>query len=172
MSAISITPHFMRLATALQRDVLFHVTGRPAPNWLGLGTRRRCYANGGLPLLSRAAANDDTVHHAGGYVIGLVGIPAPFEHALFVLGDARIDATLPNPRECLDFGITTANIAAAFGPHDVARAVACLVDAAAGCGERDPAHLYRYISAALFDQVTRYPLDRPDTNSPLRRGPS
>ena len=136
MSAVSITPHFMGLATAFQRDVLLHVTGRPAPDWVDLGPRRQCYANSGRQLLSRAAANDYTVHHAGGYVIDLVGIPTPFEHAPFVQSDARVDPTLPNPRECLHFGITTANIAAAFGLHDVARAVACLVDAAAGRSAR------------------------------------
>jgi hypothetical protein len=172
MSAISITPHFMGLATALQRDVLFHVAGRPTPDWLHLGSRRQCYANSDRQLLSRAAANDYTVHHAGGYVIDLVGIPTPFEHVPFVLGDARIDPTLPNPRECLHFGITTANIAAALGPRDVARAAACLVDAAAGRGEHDPVHLCRYIDAVLFDQVACYPLDRPDTSAPPRSGPS
>ena len=68
--------------------------------------------------------------------------------------------------------VTAANIAAALGPHDVARAAACLVDAAAGHGEDDPVYLCRYIGAVLFDQVARYPLDRPDTSAPPRRGPS
>ena len=68
--------------------------------------------------------------------------------------------------------VTAANIAAALGPRDVARAAACLVDAAAGRGEHDPIHLCRYIDAVLFDQVACYPLDRPDTSAPPRRGPS
>ncbi len=68
--------------------------------------------------------------------------------------------------------VTAANIAAALGPRDVARAAACLVDAAAGRGEHDREHLCRYIGAFLFGQVARYPLDRPDTSSPPRRSPS
>jgi hypothetical protein len=68
--------------------------------------------------------------------------------------------------------ITAANIAAALGPRDVAHAAARLVDAAAGCADHDPVHLCRRISAVLFDQVARYPLDRPDTSSPPRHGPS
>jgi len=187
MSAISIDPHFMGLATrrvawlvecvfepptAFQRYLLFHVTGRPAPDWLVLGPRRQCDANGGRQRLSRVAANDDTVHRAEGDVVDLVGIPVPIERVWFVQGDALTDSFLPNPRECLHCGITTANIAATLGPRDVARAAALLVDDAAGRGEHDPVHLCRYISAALFGQVTRYPLDRPDTSAPLRRGPS
>lgn len=68
--------------------------------------------------------------------------------------------------------VTAANIAAALGPRNIARAAARLVDAAAGRGEHDPVHLCRYISAVLFDQVARYPLDRPDTSAPPRSGPS
>jgi len=68
--------------------------------------------------------------------------------------------------------VTAANIAAALGPRDIAHAAARLVDAAAGLGEHDPLHLCRYIGAVLFDQVASYPLDRPDTSAPPRRGPS